>query len=224
MRCAVYWAPEIDHPLWQAGCDWLGRDPARDEAIGTPHEATDAPRRYGFHATLKAPFTPAGDRGDFEQALGALAATLPRFAMPPLHVDWLSDFLALRPAVPIAPEHPLRHLADTCVRELDTWRAPLSEAELQRRLANGALDDVQQALLRRFGYPHVLDRWRFHMTLTDSVPAGSRALRERLQRDAQAHFAAALAQPLHCESLSLFVEPAPDAPFRLARRFPLAAT
>ena len=32
-RHAIYWAPDLAHPLWSAGCDWLGRDaaaPARE--------------------------------------------------------------------------------------------------------------------------------------------------------------------------------------------------
>ena len=57
-RYAVYWTPPADHPLWRAGCDWLGRDAERaqvDRPGEGPEALTRAPRRYGFHATLKAP-------------------------------------------------------------------------------------------------------------------------------------------------------------------------
>ncbi|HUG21293.1 DUF1045 domain-containing protein [Piscinibacter sp.] len=117
--------------------------------------------------------------------------------------------------------HPLRRLADACVAELDGWRHALSEAQWLRRSAG--IEPGRQAMVRRFGYPHVFEHWRFHMTLSNCVPPESAALRERLLRQAVTHFGAALALPLHCESLSVFVEPAEGEPFVLAHRFPLAA-
>jgi hypothetical protein len=60
------------------------------------------------------------------------------------------------------------------------------------------------------------------MTLTDTLPHDDAALRAAMQHDAERHFAAALREPLVCEALCVFVEPAPGEPFRLARRFPLA--
>ena len=91
---------------------------------------------------------------------------------------------------------------------------------MQRREA-AFHDDDQRDLLRRHGYPHVLNRWRFHMTLTDSLPAEP-GLCDTLHQAASSHFAAALAQPLACDALSLFIEPAPGQPFRLLQRYPLA--
>ena len=79
----------------------------------------------------------------------------------------------------------------------------------------------QRALLKRHGYPHVLSHWRFHMTLTDSLPPDD-VLRDHLQQAAAQHFDAALSQPLECDALSLFTEPAPGQPFRLLHRYPLA--
>ena len=76
-------------------------------------------------------------------------------------------------------------------------------------------------VLDRWGYPHVFDAWRFHMSLTDSLPDDA-ALRETLLADARAHFSAALAVPLACDGVALFVEDEPGADLRLARRFPFA--
>ena len=128
-RCAVYWVPCRGHPLWRAGCEWLGRDPEMPRIpvrLAAPHELTREPRRYGFHATLKAPMRLRdGARIDtFTMALTALAATLEPFAMPTLEVRWLDNFLALRPAQDVAADHALRRLADTCVRSLEPWRDP----------------------------------------------------------------------------------------------------
>lgn len=226
-RFAVYYAPEPTHPLWEAGCAWLGRDPARPERRLPPREATADPCRYGFHATLKPPMRlRAGSTPDaFVAAVAALAARTPRFAMPALEVGTLGRFIALRPVAEIDAAHPLCRLADACVRELDAWRAPPDAAESQRRLADPSLSQAQREMVKRWGYPYVFDHWRFHMTLSDSFPDDStgHARSARLLAEAQRHFAAALAQPPGCESLCVYCEPATGEPFVLTHRLALAA-
>jgi len=215
-RYGIYWAPPADHPLWRAGCEWLGRDAESGAAHAAgPHRA--GPRRYGFHATLKPPFAlrEGCAEGELDDALAALAATLEPFALRPLRVDVLTDFVALRPCETVDGSHPLRALADACVRTLDPLRRAPSAAERARRAAL-TLDAHERANLDRWGYPWVLDTWRFHMTLTDGLPAG--APRDALLAEAAAFFAPALAAPLRCDALALFVEDEPGADFRLARR------
>lgn len=221
-RYAVYYAPPPSHVLWHAGCDWLQRDPTADEARHPTRAHVGAPWRYGFHATLKAPLrlAPGCSEAGLCDAVARLAQRTPRFEMPALSVQWLADFLALQPQAPLPATHPLRRLADACVTELDAWRAEPSPDELSRRLAT-PMSAEQRALLQRHGYPHVLGHWRFHMTLTDPLPPDA-ALRAELQQAAQHHFASALRQPLDCDALSVFVEPAPGQPFRLLHRYPLA--
>ncbi len=222
-RLAVYYAPDPLHPLWHAGCDWLGRDPLSSLARMPTREHVSAPWRYGFHATLKAPMRLAEGRteADFQGAVAEVAASHPRFEMPTMSVQWLGDFLALRAVEPLAPAHPLHRLADACVTRLDVWRAPPTQPEMERRLAQQLLDENETDLLRTYGYPHVLSHWRFHMTLTDSLPADE-ALRADLLRAAQQHFAAALAQPLACDAVSLYAEPLAGQPLVLLKRMPLA--
>lgn len=217
-RYAVYYAPADDHPLWQAGCRWLGRDPSDALALGSPPPARREPWRYGFHATLKAPLRLCTSlrEGQLHAALQALAAATPAFAMPALEVATLADFIALRPAAALDRAHPLWRLADACVRELDAFRAPPTAAELARRLAS-PLEPAAQARLQQWGYPHVLEGWRFHMTLSDSL--ADEAQRAALLAQAREHFAAALAAPLHCDSICLFVESAPGTPLQLQRRY-----
>ena len=226
-RFAIYWTPGPSHPLWRAGCEWLGRDPADASFHCAPREATDAPRRYGFHATLKAPMAlrEGVSEAAFVDAVQALAHRTHRFAMPPLQVDWLSDFIALRPIAPVDSQHPLRRLADACVRELDSLRAPTGEAQLQRRLQTGAHSAELERSLRQWGYPHVFDHWRLHLTLSNPLPrdAAGEALRQRLVAEATRFFAAALEAPLACDSICVFVEPAAGLPFALTHRFALAA-
>lgn len=222
-RYAVYYAPADDHPLWQAGCRWLGRNPADALDLRDPPASRREPWRYGFHATLKAPFRLCASlrEGQLHAALSALAAVTPAFAMPALQVATLSDFIALRPAKALAREHALWRLADACVRELDAFRAPPTAAELARRQTRPLAPDAQPRL-QQWGYPHVLDGWRFHMTLSDSLADADE--RAALLAQAQPHFAAALAAPLRCDSICLFVESAPGVPLQLQRRYQLAAS
>ncbi len=217
-RYALYFAPAAHHPLWLAGCAWLGRDP-ESGAAGASGAQRGEPRRYGFHATLKPPFA-LRDGVTRSQLLAALSRFVDErapFAMPPLAVAVLADFVALRPVAEAGA--PLRRLADDCVRLFDDFRAPPSAAEHARRLAT-ALDAGQRANVERWGYPHVLEHWRFHMTLSDAL--ADAAGRDALRADATRHFAAALAEPLRCDGVALFVEDVPGADFRLLRRFEFA--
>jgi hypothetical protein len=186
-----------------------------------------AARRYGFHATLKAPIALASGavEHDFFDAVERLAARTSRFVMPRLVVSMLRDFIALVPEHPVEPDHPLRRLADACVSELDALRQAPTAQELQRRARSYALDSREAEFLRRWGYPHVFERWQFHMTLGDPmrVDSDDRPVQDQLRAEAPQHFAAALVEPLVCASISVFAEPSPGEPFVLSRRCALAA-
>ncbi len=219
-RYAIYWTPDARHPLWAAGCAWLGRDAAHPDRILATRDRTAAPRHYGFHATLKAPLRLKA--GSTEAALLAaveeLAGALPAFPMPALEIRLLQDFVALQPVSPIAMDHPLQSLADRCVTELDGFRDPSIADDIARRSVG--LDARQRELFARFGYAFALERWRFHLTLSDPLP-GDDAVRRAFLTEAAAFFAPALVAPLRSTEIAVFVEPAPDAPFVLAHRFPL---
>lgn len=225
MRHAVYFAPSMRHPLWTAGCAWLGREPDGLSADAGPAlSLRSSPWRYGFHATLKAPMALADGvhKADWLGAVHVVAQRHRRFEMPPLAVGMLADFIALRPAVSIDAAHPLRRLADDCVLSLDRWRASPSVAE-RTRYSGASFSDRQRNQAARLGYPHVLDDWRFHMSLSNSLAGIETDRVAALRSAAERHFAAALALPLACDSLCVFVEPAPGRPFELRHRLPLAA-
>lgn len=213
-RHALYWVPPSDHPLWSAGCAWLEQGDHRAQ-----------PRRYGFHATLKPPFRLREGRlpDELLAAIHRLARAHSPFRMPALAVAELGAFLALRPRDPreVDAAHALRRLADACVRDLDEFRAPPGDEECRRRAAQPGLDELARRNVVRWGYPWVFEAWRFHMTLSDNLAddEAGRAARARLRSQAQAAFAAALAQPLMADGLALFIEDAPGAPLRLAQRF-----
>ena len=156
-----------------------------------------------------------------------VAASTPAFAMPALAVERLDGFLALRPASPSddQADHAarllaIRRLADICVRSLDHLRAPPDAGEIARRLAHG-LDVVERSLLARWGYPYVMARWRLHLTLTRRLGTADEGAFARVVGAARAVFDDALAHPLECADLCVFVEPVAGADLVLRHRVPL---
>ena len=89
--------------------------------------ATAAPRRYGFHATLVAPFhlTDASE-DDLLNAFDAFSVTRAPVPLGPMKVATLEDFIALTP-VNVPDE--LAALEQACVEFFEPFRAPLSAAE-----------------------------------------------------------------------------------------------
>lgn len=223
-RYALYFAPDRDSAWWHAGNQWLGRDAEAAEPLPQPviegmqpdlqHKLTRDARRYGFHATLKAPFRLAP--GCTEAALHLALQDFCRQRAPVRGlapgVQWMGNFLALRPTENQAA---INALAFACVEHFDQFRAPMSEADLARRQQH-PLSPRQQALLMQWGYPYTEEEFRFHMTLTDRLEPG--ALADSIHTAAQKHFD--LDAPLDINGLALFTEHQPGADFQLAARFP----
>ncbi|HET6607887.1 MAG TPA: DUF1045 domain-containing protein [Rhodopila sp.] len=217
-RVALYYAPLPDDPLTRLSSAWLGRDPLTNAPVRQPDidgiaEVTAEPRVYGFHATLKPPMrlVEGSDWRDLMTAVRGMAAKIAPFDLPPLSVQDLHGFLALRETEDSAP---LQALADACVAELDAFRAPLTEEELARR-RKSKLSAEQDAMLQRWGYPYVFGAWFFHMTLTRRLTAEEKA---RLQPAAEAWFAPATARPRRVQDICLFTQAEPGAAFTLAER------
>jgi hypothetical protein len=155
------------------------------------------------------------DLADLDGALARFAAERRAFSVAELRLKVMDGFLALCPA---APSSDLNGLAADCVRNLDAFRYPPDSAELERRRARG-LTPRQEANLTAWGYPYVLDEFRFHMTLTG-----------RLADDAAARFldvlgpvfAGALSGPLIVGGVALSREESPGAPFETLRRYVFA--
>ncbi|MBC7138286.1 MAG: DUF1045 domain-containing protein [Defluviimonas sp.] len=223
-RYAIYWAPEPG-PLAEFGAAWLGWDAARGidrvqpPLPGLPRplaELTEAPRRYGFHATLKPPFrlvegtTPEGLSG----AVRRLAASLAPVTLDGLALRRLGGFLAL---VPTGDTAALEALAATLVAELDPWRAALTPEAMMRR-QSARLTDAQKDLLDRWGYPYVMEEFRFHLTLTGALPEAEARALEALLAPVVAPL---LPRPLAIRDICLFGE-AGDGRFHLLHRYELS--
>lgn len=202
-RYALYLTPPEGSALERAASAWLGRSAfggpgcapslsrgASRAPAAPPAAAVGTPARYGFHATMRAPFRLAEGVSETD-LIRTFEATYD--GAPPLEValtvSALRSFVAL-----IAGESAREALSLAEALALDTMeplRAPLTEAERARRNPE-SLDARGRDLLDAYGYPHVRERFLFHMTLSGPVE-GSVA---PVVAAAQTHFAALLNRPL----------------------------
>lgn len=225
-RYAIYYAPEHGSRLDRFGAEHLGYDAYDGTDVPFPPETklpadwrqmTQDPRKYGFHATLKPPMALASGRSE-DELIAACAgfASTPR-AIPVIEpvVDAISGFIAI---VPATVSSPLEHLAADCVRAFDRFRAPLTEADRARRNPS-RLTPRQRDYLERWGYPYVMEEFRFHMTLTgrlDPEQASPLAiLRER--------FRSIAIGSLSVDRIALFRQDGSDRRFRIIGDWPLSA-
>ncbi|MDB5789717.1 DUF1045 domain-containing protein [Caballeronia mineralivorans] len=228
-RIALYYAPPASSAWWHAGCEWLGRDAETGRSIEAPAEPgisalgqtiaalTGSPRRYGWHGTLVAPFRPA--EGVTPRRVLSVAREwanhIDCFNVPLSAVE-MGHFVALR-ARAENDDETIRRIAASALHSLAPLRARPSAEDTERRLASG-LNERQRALLHEWGYPYVLDEFRFHMTLCDSLDTAS--VRTAIVSLWQARAEALGPLPFH--GAALFVQPQPGAPFTLWQRLPFA--
>ena len=226
MRYAIYFTPPAHDALTLAAAQWLGRNAFSGDAVEPPairgiglHDIafnTALPRRDGFHAMLKAPFrlAPGVTEQGLLRHLMRFAGAHDPFELPKLDVLRLGNFFGLAPVVPC---HRVQFLAASVVQEFDAFRAPLSEAEIERS-DPGDLSAPQFANLHRWGNPYVMDEFRFHMTLTGPLSAMEMPRFELALRD---YFGPFLTRKVDVANLALFVEDEPGAPFHVHSLHPM---
>jgi len=225
-RYAVYYAPAVNSALAGFGASWLGWDAETGHTAPHPDgaslpvpiaELTATPRKYGLHGTLKPPFklSEGCTVADLDAALSKLARQQSAFEIPHISLHAISSFLVISPTENSAS---LARLAKSCVCDLDVFRADPSAAELKRRrVAN--LTDSQEHNLVRWGYPYVLNDFRFHLTLTGRLaPAHIKPVAAHLQ----GKLSQTLAAPLPIREICLLREDV-DGNFHIIKRYPLTA-
>ncbi|MDF0578315.1 DUF1045 domain-containing protein [Bradyrhizobium yuanmingense] len=219
-RYAIYYAAGRDSALSRFGAELLGYDAYTGDELPFPQQALQAapdwrevsadPRKYGFHATLKAPMALALGKTEAE-LLAACAAfagrTRPFPAIRPV-VDAISGFIAVIPAEPVEA---LQQLAADCVREFDLFRAPLTTEDRARRKPE-RLSERQRDYLDRWGYPYVMEEFRFHMTLTGRLDAERRGPILQMLRT---RFVALGIETLAIDRIALFRQDDAKARFRI---------
>ena len=226
-RYAIYFAAGADSALSRFGAELLGYDAYTGNEVPFPADASRVapdwrdvsadPRKYGFHATLKAPMPLAP--GKTEAELVAACATFAGKARPipsirPV-VDSISGFIAVIPAEPVGA---LQQLAADCVREFDGFRPALTAEDRARRKPE-RLPERQRDYLDRWGYPYVMEEFRFHMTLTGRLDAERRGPILEMLR---ARFATLDLDTLAIDRIALFKQDDAKARFRIIGEWALA--
>lgn len=230
MRYALYYAPTPSSLLWELGCKWLGRDAMTGQKIkqnyfpnigqNRLYELTRTPRRYGLHATLKAPFKLAAEYNMEMLQSAARDFSVQRYPiiLPPLVLRQINDFFCLCPEKQAIP---LEGLAEVCVQKFDKFRAPMTSSERARSRAD-ILTPMEKQNLMDWGYPYVFEQFRFHITLTARIIDDFE--KEVMQAVLSDMFAPVLGQPIVMDAICLFLEPYPGQPFVCTDRFPFSRT
>lgn len=201
-RYAIYYTPQ--GALADAGASWLGWDIAGGHAVAHPQlagldaaELTRTPRKYGFHATIKPPFglAESSDATRLGDDLTRLCAQLAPVRLDGLDIRAMGRFLAL---TPLGDQSALAAMAAGVVRALDAHRARPTKDDLARRRAR-PLSPAQERNLLAWGYPYVMDQFRFHITLTGPVKTDPQGVAKALH----GYFAPYLPRPCLIDSLTL---------------------
>jgi putative phosphonate metabolism protein len=227
-RYAIYYAAPHGGTLDRFGTRLLGYDAFSGEERPFPNgmveavpdwrEITGDPRKYGFHATLKAPMVLADGKSEAEllAACESFART-PR-AIPTIKpvVNALGDFIAV---VPSQHSSELEKLAADAVSAFDGLRAPLTPENRARRHPD-RLTQRQRDYLDRWGYPYVMEEFRFHMTLTGRL---AEERRESILAILRQRFAAIELAALAIDGIAVFRQQDANSRFRIVRRFALTS-
>lgn len=229
-RFAVYFSPEQDSALERFGAGWLARsaftgrvlEQYRDHRIDPDRlaEVTAVPRCYGFHATLKAPFSLASGTTPEELRIAArkFAAGCKPFFCQGLVLSSLGRFLALTLKKPCPG---MIRLAHECVQFFDGFRRPATDQEITFRRRK-KLTYRQELHLLQWGYPYIFQDFIFHLTLTSRLRKDEEIA--RLQEVLTPLVEPFADQPLEVGAIYLVHQSNREEPFRIVERFPLTGT
>jgi hypothetical protein len=177
-RYAIFYTPPTG-ALADFGANWLGWDNCAGGAREHPHvegmniaHITTAPRKYGLHGTLKAPFRLSGAFDELEKVAAQFAKTHAPTELERMTLSAAHGFVALRPMGNIAA---LRALASDIVRVFDAFRTTMTAADIARRREH-KLSRRQDQHMLDWGYPFIFDDFNFHMTLSGAVSARESAV------------------------------------------------
>jgi putative phosphonate metabolism protein len=221
-RYAIYYVSAPGSDLDRFGAQLLGYDAFSGEDLPFPdgimqiapdwRDLTRDPRKYGFHATLKAPLSLAQGKTE-AQLLAACesfaGAPRPIPVIRPV-VNSISGFIAV---VPAEPSTELERFAADCTNEFDSFRAPLTPGDRTRRNPS-VLTPRQREHLDRWGYPYVMEDFRFHMTLTGRLDAERREPVLKMLRN---RFSLLGLKTLAIDRIALCRQDDADSPFRIVR-------
>lgn len=220
-RYAIYYVPS-NNLFYKLGSSWLGWDtisgqpasqPETDSAVNI-QKITEAPRKYGLHATIKAPFRLGNNVNalELERQLEILCGSIKPIEFK-LKLSELSGFFALTPTV---KNTEIRNLHTKVVRKLDYFRAQPTKEEIIKRRENQLTSEQDQNLIK-WGYPYIFEDFYFHITLTGKIPED---LRNKVKDEIENFFQPVLQQKINLSELALVGE-ATDGNFYVLRQMPL---
>jgi len=132
-------------------------------------------------------------------------------------VNSISGFIAVVPAERSAE---LERLAGDCVSAFDAFRAPLTPEDRARRNPS-RLTPRQCDYLDRWGYPYVMEEFRFHMTLTGRLDDRRREPILAMLRD---RFATIGLERLAIDAIALFRQNDTNSRFRILDHWKLRSS
>ncbi|WP_162937919.1 DUF1045 domain-containing protein [Kiloniella sp. EL199] len=227
-RYAIYYAPRFDSKLGQFGNAWFGFNPVSHEDIPRPNvegmnaqeieNITQGSGRYSFHGTLRSPFKLRKNRNldSLDKSLKSFVTKVRPIICGPLSIRSIGRFLAL---VPDDPESQVPDLAEQCMRALDNFRLAPDKQELDRRRQTG-LTTIQEQLLLRWGYPFVMEEFRFHLTLSDKLEGMDLI---KYQAILEKHCEGLCNEPFVIDEIALFGDPGQGGKFEEISRYKLSA-
>jgi len=225
-RYAIYYAAAPGSDLDRFGAQVLGYDAYSGEDLPFPEgimqiasdwrDLTKDPRKYGFHATLKAPMSlsPGKTEAELLAACESFAGKSRPIPIITPVVGSISGFIAV---VPAAPSPELERLAEDCTREFDSFRELLTPEDRARRNPTD-LTPRQREYLDRWGYPYVMEEFRFHMTLTGRLAAERREPVLTMLRNS---FSAVGVKTLAIDRVAVFRQENADSRFRIVKDWQL---
>jgi len=224
-RFAIYYAPEKESDLYQLGKEWLARGLRSNLQLELPKiqglsvaQILDVIRpaaRYGFHGTLKPPFEliSTDQQDDLINDLETFVSTEKPFSLPPLKLKQIGHFLAL---TPVGDTSNLNHLATRIVRFFDSYRRPETEAKMNQRRRSG-LTSLQELYLTTWGYPYVMDEFKFHLTLTG--PLKDKYSQRIILKELSKRVSQLSLEEIRINNICLFIQDGKNEPFNLHSRY-----
>jgi len=177
---------------------------------------TEGPRKYGFHGTLKPPFelTPKATLDSLLRTARIFARSLYPVTIPPLELAVIGKFIALTPSSQSAD---LEKLSAACVRAFEAFREPLSNEQIESYRQN-KLTVHQEQMLEHWGYPYVMEEFRFHMSLTDRID--DPVERDELFGTLESLAAPVLGKTISVRDLAVFGRESTESPMSVVERIP----
>ena len=147
-------------------------------------------------------------------AARVFARSLSPIEIPPLKLAIIGKFIAL---TPITQSAALEKLSAACVRAFEAYRVPLTDEQIANYKKN-RLTVHQEQMLEHWGYPYVMEEFRFHMSVTDRIDVASE--REAIMAAMEKLAAPVLGKPVMVHDIVVFAQSSADQPMTPVERIP----